>query len=49
MMNVITRDAAGERVKDSIEVGFCVAYTKCVASWHHWIYLFIHESQAPVT
>ena len=29
---------------------FCVAYTKCIATlWRHLIYLFVHESQAPVT
>ena len=29
---------------------FCVAYTKCVAtSQHDQIYLFVHESRAPVT
>ena len=28
---------------------FCVAYTKCVATWHDRVYLFVHESRAPVT
>ena len=31
-------------------LNFCVAYTKCIATlWRHLIYLFVHESQAPVT
>ena len=33
-----------------ISVVFCVAYTKCVAAlWQDSIYLFVHESRAPVT
>ena len=30
--------------------GFCVAYTKCVATlWHNPIFLIVHESRAPDT
>ena len=33
-----------------ILMDFSVAYTKCVATlWHDRIYLFVHESRAPVT
>ena len=31
-------------------IAFWVAYTNCIATlWHHLIYLFVHESRAPVT
>ena len=33
-----------------ITLRFCVAYTKCVATLlHDRIYLFVHESRAPIT